>query len=84
MVVNRMEVPRDKISNSEDAENVLSVLTTKNGIDKNIIANNIDKVHTIGETLHNKQQHIIKFKTSSFKEKIYMAQNKQKKHNAEQ
>ena len=47
-------------------------------IDKNIIANNIDKVHPIGATLDNKQQRIVKFKTDSFKEKICMAQKQRK------
>ena len=55
MVVSRREVLGDKASNSEDAENVLSVLVIENRIDKNIIANNIDKVHPIGATLDNKQ-----------------------------
>ena len=61
-----MEAPGDKVSNSEDAENALSVLATESGIDNNIIANNIDKFHPIGAT--SKQQHIVKFKTNSFKE----------------
>ena len=76
MVVSRREVLGDKASNSEDAENVLSVLVTESRIDKNIIANNTDKVHPIGATLDNKQQCIIKFKSNSFKEKICMAQKR--------
>ena len=46
---------------------------------KNIIVNNIDKVHPVGETLDNKQQCIVKFKTDSFKEKNIHAQKEQKK-----
>ena len=79
MAVSGMEAPGDEISNPEDAENVLSVIATESGIDKNIIANNIDKVHPIGATLDNKQQRIVKFKSDSFKEKIYMAQKERKK-----
>ena len=79
MVVSWMEAPGDKVSSSEDAENILSVLATESEIDKNIIANNIDKVHPIGETLDNKQKRIVKFKVDSFKEKIYMVQKERKK-----
>ena len=67
-----MEAPRDKVSNSEDAKNVLSVLATENGIDNNIIGNNIDKVCPIGVQptgATSKQLHIVKFKSNSFKEK---------------
>ena len=74
-----MEAPGDEVNNSENAENVLSILATESGIDKNIIANNIDKVHPIGATLNNNQQRIVKFKTNSFKEKINMAQKERKK-----
>ena len=55
MVVSGMEAPKDEVSNSEDAENVLSVLATEREIDKNNKANNIDKVHPIGATSDNKQ-----------------------------
>ena len=79
MVVSWMEAPGDEVSSSEDAENILSVLATESEIDKNIIANNIDKVHPIGETLDNKQKRIVKFKVDSFKEKIYMVQKERKK-----
>ena len=66
-----MEAPGNKVSHSEDAENVLFVLATESGIDKNIIANNINKVHPIGATLDNKQQRIVKFKTDSLKKNIH-------------
>ena len=81
MVVSGMEAPGDKVSNSGNAENILSVLVTERGVDKNIIANNIGKFHSIGAVLDNKQQRIIKFKSNSFKEKIYMAQKERKKRN---
>ena len=55
MVVSGMEAPKDEVSNSEDAENVLSVLATEREIEKNIKANNIDKVHPIGATSDSKQ-----------------------------
>ena len=79
MVVIGMEVPGDEVSNSEDAENVLSIFATGSGIDKHIIANNSDKVHPTGATLNNKQHRIVKFKTNNFKEKINMAQKERKK-----
>ena len=66
-----MEAPGNKVSHSEDAENVLFVLATESGIDKNIIANNINKVHPIGATLDNKQQRMVKFKTDSLKKNIH-------------
>ena len=37
MVVSGTEAPGDDVSNSEDAENVLSVLATEGRIGKNII-----------------------------------------------
>ena len=55
MVVGGMEAPGDKVSNPEGGENVLSVLPTESRIHKNIIANNIHKVHPIEETLDNKR-----------------------------
>ena len=79
MVVSGMEAPGDKVSNSENAENVLSILATESGIDKNTIANNIDKIHPIGATLDNKQQRIVKFKSDRNKEKIYMTKKERKK-----
>ena len=79
VVVSGMEAPVDEVNNSENAENILSILATESGIDKNIIANNIDKVHPIGATLNNNQQRIVKFKTNSFKEKINIAQKERKK-----
>ena len=66
-----MEAPGNKVNHSEDAENVLFVLATESGIDKNIIANNINKVHPIGATLDNKQQRMVKFKTDSLKKNIH-------------
>ena len=67
-----MEASGDEVSNSEDAEDVLSVLATERRIDRNIIVNNINKVHPTGETLDTKQQHIVKFKTNSFEKYIYI------------
>ena len=55
MVLSGMKAPKDEVSNSEDAENVLSVLATEREIEKNIKANNIDKVHPIGATSDSKQ-----------------------------
>lgn len=79
MVVSKMEASGDEVSNSEDAEDVLSVLATESRIDRNIIVNNINKVDPTGATLDTKQQHIVKFKTNSFKKKyIYMAPKRPK------
>ena len=47
MVVSKMEASGDEVSNSEDAEDVLSVLATESRIDRNIIVNNINKVDNI-------------------------------------
>ena len=78
VVASGMEAPGDEVSHSEDAENVLFVLATESGIDKNIIANNINKVHPIGATLDNKQQRIVKFKTDGLKANIHGPEKKKK------
>ena len=80
MVVSKMEAYGDEVSNSEDAEDVLSVLATESRIYRNIIVNNINKVHPTGATLDTKQQHIVKFKTNSFKNiYIYIWPQKEQK-----
>ena len=79
MVVSKMEASGDEVSNSEDAEDVLSVLATESRIDRNIIVNNINKVDPTGATLDTKQQHIVKFKTNSFKKYIYIWPQKDRK-----
>lgn len=82
MVVSKMEASGDEVSNSEDAEDVLSVLATESRIDRNIIVNNINKVDPTGATLDTKQQHIVKFKTNSFKKYIYIYGPKKTERNA--
>ena len=79
MVVTGMMSPGNEVSNTEDAESVLSVLSEESGIDKDIIKQNVDKIHPIGEIVNDKQQRIVKFTTDNFKEKIYLAQKERKK-----
>ena len=81
MVVSKMEASGDEVSNSEDAEDVLSVLATESRIDRNIIVNNINKVDPTGATLDTKQQHIVKFKTNSFEKNIYIHGPKKNERN---
>ena len=79
MIVTGMSPPGNEVSNTEDAENVLSVLSTESGLDKNIIEQNVDKIHPVGKIVNEKQQRIVKFTSDSFKERIYLAQKQKKK-----
>ena len=79
MVVSGMKAPGNEVSNSEDAESVITTLATESGIDKNIIKQNVGKIHPIGKIVEDQQQRIVKFTSDSFKEKIYLAQKERKK-----
>ena len=80
MVVSGMKAPGNEVSNSEDAESVITTLATESGINKNIIKQNVDKIHHISKIVEDQQQRIVKFTSDSFKEKIYLAQKERKKY----
>ena len=72
MVVSGMAAPDTDAEHGEDFGKVVNVLSEESGIDEETVKVNIDKIHPIGVIGDNrKQQRIIKFKSDSFKEKIF-------------
>ena len=72
MVVSGMAVSDTDAEHGEDFGKVVNVLSEESGIDEETIKVNIDKIHPIGVIGDNgKQQRKIKFKSDSFKEKMF-------------
>lgn len=71
LVVNGMEQPGDEVDNTADAEKVIETLAQESGISKEVIKNNVDKIHPIGKPDKGKQKRIVKFTTHNFKETIF-------------
>ena len=63
---------------SDDEKLILSRLKEETGIDEDVIEQNIDKIHPIGQPEDGKQCRIVKFTSDSFKERLFM-KNKQRK-----
>ena len=49
------------------------------GIDEDVIQQNIDKIHPIGQSEDGKQRRIVKFTSDSFKERVFMKRKQRKK-----
>ena len=57
---------------SDDERLVLSRLKEETGMDEDVIQQNINKIHPIGQFEDGKQHRIVKFTSDSFKERVFM------------
>ena len=76
LVINGMAEPRNE---SDDEKLVVSRLKEETGIDEDVIQQNIDKIHPIGQPEDGKQRRIVKFTSDSFKERVFMKHKQRKK-----
>ena len=76
LVINRMAEPGNE---SDDEKLIVSRLKEETGIDEDIIQQNINKIHPIGQPEDGKQCRIVKFTSNSFKEKVFMKHKNEKK-----
>ena len=72
LMINRMAEPRNK---NDDEKLILSGLKEKTGISEDVIQQNIDKIHPIGQPEDGKQRRIVKFTSDSFKERVFVKKN---------
>ena len=74
LVINGMAKPgrEEGADNSDDVKQVIETLERKCGISQDIIKNNLDKTHPIGQPdEYGKQLRIVKFTTDSVKETVF-------------
>ena len=76
LVINGMAEPENE---SDDEKLVLSRLKEETGIDEDVIQQNIDKIHLIGQPEDGKQRRIVKFTSDSFNERVFMKHKQRKK-----
>ena len=69
LVINRMVEPRNK---SDDEKLILYGFKEETRLNEDIIQQNIDKIHPIGQPEDGKQRRIMKFTSDSFKERVFM------------
>ena len=66
-------------SRKHDETLVFSRLKEETGIDEDVIQQNTDKIHPIGQPEDGKQCRIMKFTSDSLEERVFMKHKKQKK-----
>ena len=73
LIVNSMMEPGEENDHYSDCEKVITTtLSKESGIQKDVIKENIDKIHPLGKLDEEERQlRIVKFKSDSFKETIY-------------
>ena len=76
LVINGMAEPENE---SDDEKLILSRLKEETGIDEDVIQQNIDKIHPIGQPEDGKQRRIVKFTSDSFKERVFTKHKQRKK-----
>ena len=76
LVINQMAEPRNE---SDDEKLVLSRLKEETRIDEDVIQQNINKFHPIGQPEDGKQRKIVKCTSDSFKERVFMKYKQRKK-----
>ena len=64
---------------NDDEKLVLSRLKEETGIDEDVIQQNIDKMHPIGQPEDGKQCRIVNFTGDKFKKTVFMKYKQQKK-----
>ena len=64
---------------SNDEKLILFRLKEDSRIDEDVIQQNIDKIHLIGQPEDGKQHRIVKFTSDSFKERVFMKHKQRKK-----
>ena len=76
LVINEMAEPGNE---SHDKKLILLRMKEKTIIDEDVIRQNIDKIHPIGQPGDGKQHRIVKFTSDSFKERVFMKDKQRKK-----
>ena len=69
LVINGMAEPGNE---NDDEKLVVSKSKEETGIDEDVIQQNINKIHSIGQPGDGKQHRIVKFTSDSFKERVFM------------
>ena len=64
---------------NHDEKLVLSRLKEETGIDEDVIQQNIDKMHPIGQPENDKQHRIVNFTSDKFKKTVFIKYKQRKK-----
>ena len=76
LVLNRMTVSGNE---NDDEKLVHSRLKEETGIDEDVIQQNIDKMHPIGQPENDKQHRIVNFTSDKFKKTVFIKYKQRKK-----